>query len=234
MAKRRAKAQNYETVQTSFDLKKITPLTENQRKTFSYYNQGKNLLLHGCAGTGKTFLSIYLAMQEVLAGTYKKLVIFRSVVPTRDIGFMPGTMKDKIRVYEKPYESIFAELFGRGDSYNYFKQKLAVEFECTSFVRGTTLSDCIVIVDEVSNLSFHECDSLITRVGPNCKIILAGDFTQSDLSKEIERAGFREFMKIVKKMPSFAFVDFKEEDIVRSGIVKEYIITKNRELELSV
>jgi len=214
----------------NFKLKHFEPLTDNQRLTFEKYHDGKNLLLHGIAGTGKSFLSIYLSLQSILSDSsrYKKLVIVRSVVPTRDMGFLPGNNKEKTKVYEAPYLAIFSELFGRGDAYEYLKQKGIVDFISTSFIRGTTLNDCIIVVDEIANMTLHELDSVITRVGKNCKIIFCGDFRQSDFTKEHEKNGLIDFMRIINKMKSFEFIDFTEQDIVRSAMVKEYIIAKDK------
>ena len=214
----------------NFQLRKIEPLTENQRLTFEKYYDGKNLLLHGIAGTGKSFLSIYLALQSLLsdASRYKKLIVVRSVVPTRDMGFLPGSNAEKAKVYEAPYQAIFTELFNRGDAYQYLKQKGMVEFISTSFIRGITLNDCIIVVDEIANMTLHELDSVITRVGKNCRIIFSGDFRQSDFTKEHEKNGLVDFMRILNKMKSFEYVDFTVQDIARSSLVKDYIIAKDR------
>jgi phosphate starvation-inducible protein PhoH len=222
--------QHENSLKLNFKLKNIEPLTENQRLTFEKYHDGKNLLLHGIAGTGKSFLSTYLSLQTILTDTsrYKKLVIVRSVVPTRDMGFLPGNNKDKAKVYEAPYQAIFTELFGRGDAYEYLKQKGVVEFISTSFIRGITLNDCIIVVDEIANMTLHELDSVITRVGKNCKIIFCGDFRQSDFTKEQDKNGLMDFMRILNRMKSFDYIDFTENDIVRSSMVKEYIIAKDR------
>lgn len=208
----------------------IEPLTDNQAKAFREYGTGKNLLLHGIAGTGKSFISMYLALKDVLSptSTFKKVVVVRSVVPTRDMGFLPGSQKEKIKVYEAPYYIICSELFGRGDAYDILKQKNICEFISTSFIRGTTLNDSIVIVDEMQNMTGHELDSVITRVGKNTKILFCGDFRQSDFTKDQERNGLKDFLRVLDNMKSFAYIDFDEEDIVRSGLVKEYIIAKDR------
>jgi phosphate starvation-inducible protein PhoH len=217
-------------VKLNFRLNQIEPLTDNQRLTFEKYHDGKNLLLHGIAGTGKSFLSVYLALQSILSDSsrYKKLIIVRSVVPTRDMGFLPGNNKEKSKVYEAPYQAIFTELFGRGDAYEYLKQKGLVDFISTSFIRGITLNDCIIVVDEIANMTLHELDSVITRVGKNCRILFCGDFRQSDFTREHERNGLIDFMRILNRMKSFEYVDFTENDIVRSAMVKEYIIAKDR------
>lgn len=216
-------------IKLNFRLKNIEPLTDNQRKTFEAYDNGKNLMLHGIAGTGKSFLANYLAIKEILEGEsrYKKLVIIRSVVPTREMGFLPGNSKEKAKVYEAPYQAIYTELFNRGDAYEYLKSKNFIEFISTSFIRGITLNDCIIVVDEIANMTGHELDSVITRVGKNCKIIFAGDFRQSDFVKDNDKSGMLNFMKIIERMKSFEFIDFQREDIVRSSLVKDYIIVKD-------
>jgi phosphate starvation-inducible protein PhoH len=184
------------------------------------------------AGTGKSFLSLYLSLQAILAkkSPYLKIVVIRSAVPTRDIGFLPGSLKEKIEAYEEPYKIIVSEIFGRGDAYGILKNKGQIEFVTTSYLRGITLDDCIVIVDEFQNCTFQELDTIITRIGENGKIIFSGDYRQSDLDKSRERAGMIKFLDILEKMYEFEFVEFDAEDIVRSGLVKSYIIAKS-ELE---
>lgn len=214
----------------NFNLQEVTPLTDNQRTTFNAYTNGKHLMLHGIAGTGKSYISLYLALNEILnsESLYKKLIIVRSVVPTRDMGFLPGNSKEKSKVYELPYYAICNELFGRGDAYDYLKQKNIIEFISTSFIRGITLNDCIIVVDEMQNASLHELDSVITRVGRNCKIMFCGDFSQSDFTNEKEKSGIIQFMKIIKSIRSFKFVEFNKGDILRSDLVRDYIIEKDR------
>jgi len=214
----------------NFTLDEIQPLTQNQKITFKAYNEGKHLMLHGIAGTGKTFISLYLALEELLQADsqYKKIYIVRSVVPTRDMGFLPGSNKEKTKVYEAPYYAICTELFHRSDAYEYLKTRGLVEFISTSFIRGITLNDCIVITDECQNATAHELDSVITRVGKNCKIIFAGDFSQSDFIYDRDKNGIKEFMRVVKNIKAFQFVEFTKEDILRSDLVKEYIIEKDR------
>lgn len=211
-----------------FKLQDVEPLTVNQLKAFDAYNRGNNLLLHGTAGTGKTFIAMYLALEEILSGPslYDKVVIIRSVVPTRDIGALPGSYNEKTEIYELPYKAIAAELFNRADAYQICKQKALLEFISTSYIRGTTMRNCIMIVDEINNMTFHELDSVITRMGTNCKIVMCGDLKQSDLTKEQERAGLSNFMKIVKKMTTFTHIEFDRDDIIRGGVCKEYICVR--------
>jgi phosphate starvation-inducible PhoH-like protein len=210
-----------------FELRHIQPLTVNQQNVFDAYYAGKNLMLHGYAGTGKTFLSTYLALKEVLENDiYKKVVIIRSVVPSRDMGFLPGTEKQKAEVYEQPYQEICDDLFGRGDGYKILKIKNLVEFTTTSFLRGMTFNDSIIIVDECENMTFSEIDTVMTRIGNNSKIIFSGDYRQTDLHKPHDKTGIKELMAITRRMPSFDHIEFAIEDIVRSGVVKEYIIQK--------
>ena len=181
------------------DLQTFSPITDNQRKTYEAYRENKHLLLHGIAGTGKTFLSLYLALEEVLdpSSDYNDIFIVRSVVSTRDIGFLPGDEQEKVSIYEAPYRSICRELFGIKDSYDALKQQGNIKFMSTSFIRGITINNAVIIVDECQNLNFHELDSIITRVGRNSKIIFCGDYTQTDLTRENDKRGIFNFMKII-------------------------------------
>jgi len=214
--------------QNGLRLQDIEPITDTQEKVFDSYLSGQNIMCHGVAGTGKTFISSYLAIRDIIDKYDDKetLQIIRSVVPTRDMGFLPGSQKEKTKVYEAPYYAIFSELFGRGDAYEVLKARGQVQFTTTSFVRGLTFNDSIVIVDECQNMTYHELDSVITRLGDNCRVIFCGDFRQSDFKWKDEREGITDFMKIIQNMKSFDFVEFHKEDIVRSELVKEYIINK--------
>lgn len=205
-------------------LHEIEPLTKNQLLAFE---SQQHLVLHGVAGTGKTFISSYLAYDDMAKGMYDRLILIRSAVPTRDIGFLPGNEKEKSAVYEAPYKDIAIELFQRGDAYEILKTKGLVHFMTTSFIRGVTLRDAVILVDECQNMSFHELDSIITRVGENCRVIFCGDFRQSDLKTN----GLNDFFRILRSMKQFDFVDFEIKDIVRSDFVKSYI-TARTELEL--
>lgn len=214
----------------NFNLKPINPLTENQAIAFDAFDAGKHLMLHGMAGTGKTFIALFKSIEGMMEnkGVQKKIYIVRSVVPTRDMGFLPGNQKEKMKVYEAPYYAICTELFDRSDAYEVLKQKNAIEFISTSFVRGITMNNCYLIVDEVNNMTFHELDSVITRIGKGCRVIFCGDFRQSDLTKDQERNGLKDFMRIIDKLNDFVHVDFLEQDIVRSKLVKEYIIARQK------
>jgi len=215
-------------------LKDLPPLTENQEKAYEAYEAGKHLFLYGCAGTGKTFIAMYLALKEILSGTspYEKLYIVRSLVPTREIGFLPGDHDDKSNLYQIPYKNMVEHMFKMPDDpaynmlYDNLKAQETVSFWSTSFLRGTTLDNAIVIVDEAQNLNFHELDSIITRVGTDCKIIFAGDALQTDLVKTNEKNGILDFMKILEVMDEFASIEFDVNDIVRSGLIKSYILSK--------
>lgn len=218
--------------QSKFSLRDITReynLTDKQQQVIQSYDEGNNLILHGLAGTGKTWLACYLGIDDVISGgNYNKVILFRSVVPTRDMGFLPGSVKQKAQIYEEPYRAVFNELFGRGDAYEILKTKNLVEFSTTSFLRGLTFDHTIIIVDEVNNMSFHELDSLITRSGKNTKIIFCGDFRQSDLTNSTEREGLKRFFDILNNIDGFNYFEFEENDIVRSRLVKSYIIAKHR------
>jgi phosphate starvation-inducible PhoH-like protein len=212
-----------------FELRTIKPLTPNQDRMFSAYNQGYHIMAHGFAGTGKTFCALYLALNELLTNDsiYSKIVIVRSVVPSRDMGFLPGSMKEKIMVYEEPYREICDSLFGRGDGYDILKMKGIVQFTTTSYLRGLTFNNAIVILDESQNLSFQECDTVLTRMGDESRIIVCGDYRQTDLHKPHEREGITQLMRITNRINTFQSVEFEKDDIVRSGLVKQYIIQKH-------
>lgn len=210
----------------------VRPMTDNQRVAFEFWDDGYNLMLHGIAGTGKTFLGLYFALKEVVKpnSQYKKVYIVRSTVSTRDQGFLPGSLKEKAKVFESPYIPICTKLFGRGDAYEILKGKGYVEFITTSYLRGETFDDCILLVDEVQNMGDGELHTVMTRVGENCRIIFCGDVKQDDLTSERKKelSGLRDFMKIIHRMKEFEFVDFQVEDIVRSALVRSYIIERNK------
>jgi predicted ribonuclease YlaK len=212
----------------------IEPITENQKRFFESYQDDKHLVAYGCAGTGKTFITLYNALCDVLdeRTPYERIYLVRSLVATREIGFLPGTHDDKADIYQIPYKNMVKYMFQMPSDadfemlYGNLKSQETIKFWSTSFLRGTTLDNAIVIVDEFQNLNFHELDSIITRVGENTKICFCGDATQSDLQKTNERNGIVDFMRILRAMPSFDMIEFGVEDIVRSGLVKEYIIAK--------
>ena len=215
-------------------LVEIDPLTENQKKLFDSYKDQKNIVAYGCAGTGKTFISLYNAINEVLdeRTPFEKIYLVRSLVATREIGFLPGTYDDKADIYQIPYKNMVKYMFQMPSDadfemlYGNLKSQETIKFWSTSFLRGTTLDNSIVIVDEFQNCTFHELDSIITRIGENSKIVFCGDATQSDLQKTNDRNGIVDFMSVLRKMPSFDIIEFGVDDIVRSGIVKEYIVAK--------
>jgi len=213
----------------------IEPLTDNQEKLFQSYNQDKNLVAYGAAGTGKTFIVLYNALKDVLneRTPYDKIYIIRSLVQTREIGFLPGNHEDKSALFEIPYKNMVKYMFQLPSEddfemlYGNLKSQGTISFWSSSFLRGTTFDNCILIVDEFQNMNGHENDSIITRVGENCKIMFCGDASQSDLVRQNERNGIHDFIKILQIMPSFDFIEFGIEDVCRSGLVKEYLIAKN-------
>ena len=212
----------------------IEPITENQKKLFDSYAEGKHLVAYGTAGTGKTFISLYNALADVLDETtpYERIYLVRSLVSTREIGFLPGDHEDKADIYQIPYKNMVKYMFQMPTDadfemlYGNLKAQETIKFWSTSFIRGTTLDNAIVIVDEFQNLNFHELDSIITRVGENSRIIFCGDASQTDLVKTNDRNGIHDFLNILRKMPSFDIIEYGIDDIVRSGLVKEYIISK--------
>ena len=220
-------------------MRDIEPLTPNQKVLFDAYKEDKNLVAYGCAGTGKTFITLYNALRDVLDETtpYEKIYIVRSLVATREIGFLPGDHEDKSSLYQIPYKHMVKYMFEMPTEadfhmlYGNLKTQGTLDFWSTSFIRGTTFDKTIVIVDEYQNLNYHELDSIMTRVGSQSKIMFCGDATQSDLIKTNERNGIIDFMRVLRLMPSVDVIEFGVEDIVRSGLVKEYILAK---LELNI
>src|SRR5210317_725742 len=212
----------------------VSPVTDNQKKAFQDYKLGKNLFLYGAAGTGKTFVSLYLALQEVLRNEtkYDTVYIVRSAVPTREIGFLPGDEEDKTALFQVPYQNMVKFMFEQPNEtafanlYDRLKNQGSLFFLTTSFLRGITLDNAIIIVDECQNLNFHELDSITTRVGQDSKIIFCGDVMQTDLQKQYEKEGIVTFMKILEAMNEFENIEFNIGDIVRSGFVKNYLINK--------
>ncbi len=212
----------------------INPITENQDLFFKEWGKGNNLFSYGAAGTGKTFIALYLALKDVMneESPYDKVYIVRSLVSTREIGFLPGTHEDKSELYQIPYKNMVRHMFEMPDDtsfdmlYDNLKHQETISFWSTSFLRGTTLDDAIVIVDECQNLNFHELDSIITRVGQDSKIVFCGDVNQSDLQRTNERNGILDFQRILEGMDEFSMVEFGINDIVRSGLVKSYLISK--------
>ena len=215
-------------------MRDIEPLTQNQQSLFEAYAGDKNLVAFGCAGTGKTFITLYNALKDVLdpETPYEKIYIVRSLVATREIGFLPGDHEDKSTLYQIPYKNMVKYMFEMPSEadfemlYGNLKTQGTISFWSTSFIRGTTFDKAIIIVDEYQNLNFHELDSIITRVGQDSKIMFCGDATQTDLVKTNDRNGVIDFMNILRSMPSIDIVEFTIEDIVRSGFVKEYLIAK--------
>ena len=215
-------------------MRDIEPLTPNQQLLFNAYPENKNLVAYGCAGTGKTFITLYNALKEVLdpETPYEKIYIVRSLVATREIGFLPGDHEDKSTLYQIPYKAMVKYMFEMPTQadfdmlYGNLKAQDTIDFWSTSFIRGTTFDKTIVIVDEFQNLNYHELDSIMTRVGEQSKIMFCGDATQSDLVKQNERNGIIDFMQVLRIMSSVSVIEFGVEDIVRSGLVKEYILAK--------
>jgi len=215
----------------STDLTELKSLSRRQDEAVDYWDDGDNLILNGSAGTGKTYLGCSLGMECVLSNEFpeiKKLVIVRSVVPTRDIGFLPGSEDEKTEVYKFPYIQIFEKLFKTHNAFKRAETNGQVEFEITSFLRGKTIDNAIVLVDEMQNCNGRELNTIMTRIGQDCRVIFAGDYYQSDFFRHEEKKSIISFLKILEEMTNFAEVEFKWEDIVRSDLVRDFIMTKEK------
>ena len=212
----------------------IKSITDNQKVVFDSWKKGKNQFLFGAAGTGKTFISLYLALRDVmdLKTSYDKVVLVRSLIPTREIGFLPGDEEDKGLLYQVPYQNMVQFMFEMQNEqqfnnlYDKLKSQGTLYFLSTSFLRGLTFDNTVIIVDECQNLNFHELDTIITRVGQDSKIVFCGDFDQTDLVKQNERNGLHDFLRILEEMEEFNCTEFTIGDIVRSGFVRSYLINK--------
>lgn len=205
----------------------IKPMTINQSRVFKEFYKGQHLLLHGYAGTGKSFLSLYLALHEVInLKSVKRIIIVRSAVPSRTQGFLPGTEAEKAAIYEIAYTAIVDDLFGKAGSYNRLKDQKTIEFTTTSFLRGLTIDDAIIIIDEVQNMVDGEINTVMTRVGQNSRVIICGDFRQNDLANKREESCIRTLMDTVRRMGSFSVIEMGHDDIVRSGLVREWILAR--------
>ena len=217
-------------------LSTIKPVTDSQKLVFESWKKGLNQFLFGCAGTGKTFVSLYLALQDVLKNEtpYDKVIVVRSLIPTREIGFLPGDEEDKAALYQVPYSNMMQFMFEQPNEqafsmlYDRLKAQGSFYFLSTSFLRGLTFDNSIIIVDECQNLNFHELDTIITRVGQDSKIVFCGDFGQSDLTRLNEKNGLMNFLQILQEMNEFNCTEFDIGDIVRSGFVRSYLIQKTK------
>jgi len=218
------------------NLATVKPITDNQKVVFDTWKKGKNQFLFGSAGTGKTFISLYLALNDIfnLKNPFERVVIVRSLIPTREIGFLPGDEEDKAALYQVPYQNMVQFMFEMPNEqqfntlYDRLKGQSSMFFLSTSFLRGLTFDNSIIIVDECQNLNFHELDTIITRVGQDSKIVFCGDFDQTDLVKQNERNGLHDFLRILEEMEEFNCTEFTIGDIVRSGFVRSYLINKTK------
>lgn len=209
-------------------LKDVEPKTKNQEQLFHSFFNEKNILLHGCAGTGKSYCALFLALKELFEGRYDRIIIVRSIVPTRDVGFLPGTLQEKIAMYEEPYAEIVDDILSRKGAYEELKRDEVLNFKCTSFLRGVSWVNTLVIADEIQNCTWHELTSLVTRMGEGSRLLLLGDREQNDLSqhRKTEQSGLESMIQVCHNMDSFDIVEFGVQDVLRSKLVREFLTAK--------
>lgn len=213
------------------DIRAIKPLTDNQHDMFRAYFQGSQICAHGSPGTGKTYLALYLALCDILDGNKPQnhLILVRSAVATRDVGFLPGTLEEKMASYEMPYKDIFADLFHRTSTYDDMKEQGFVRFMTTSFIRGLTWDNAIIVVDEGQNMTWHEINSVLTRVGTDSRVMFTGDLAQTDLNKSSrDQSGMERFVRVAESMKEFSCIKFTTDDIIRSDFVRSWIIASEQ------
>lgn len=214
----------------NISLREIVPLTAGQSQFFESFKNNYNILATGSAGTGKSFVALFLALEKLFKGDIEKIIIVRSVVPTRDMGFLPGSLEEKIKIYEEPYIAIVNEICDNGTAYEILRKKGFIQFMSTSFLRGLTFSDCVMFIDESQSMIYHELYTTLSRVGSNCQVIISGDIAQNDLIiKKYEKSGLNDISRVVSEMSDwFDVINFTYHDIVRSDFVKQLIIASDR------
>lgn len=227
-AERAKRRRNKKLLNYQEKIKQIEPKTKNQEQLFHSYFNEKHILLHGCAGSGKSYCALFLALKDLFDGRYERMIIIRSIVPTRDVGFLPGTLQEKIAMYEEPYSEIVDDILHRKGAYEDLKRDEVLNFRSTSFLRGITWANSLIVADEIQNFTWHELCSLVTRVGEGSRLILLGDRDQNDLSQQRknEQSGLENAIRVCHNMSSFDVVEFGVQDVLRSDLVKEFLIAK--------
>lgn len=218
---------------TVHDLKSIKPLTEPQRQMIESYFMGNHILAEGSAGSGKSYIALWLALNTILSTDtpQDRIIILRSAVASRNVGFLPGTIEEKMEPFELPYKDIVADLTGRYTCYDEMKKAGRITFMPTSYLRGMTWDNAIVILDELQSCNLHELNSVITRCGKNTRFIAIGDNIQNDLIyNKYDQSGLPTFMRIVERMEEFDIIKFTRNDVVRSGLVRAWIAAYEDEM----
>jgi phosphate starvation-inducible protein PhoH len=208
----------------------LYPLTPAQVEAKEAWDEGYDLDLHGCAGTGKSFLGLWFALEQLIKGNIEQIIVVRSAVQGREQGHLPGTAAEKAAEYFKIYKPLIEQILGDQNAYDLLVKSQQLIFETTSFNRGITFDNAVILVDETQNMNFQELDTIITRGSDSTRYILSGDTKQDDLTgkRRNDSSGLAQFQKILDEMPEFDGITFFPEDIVRGGRVKSYIMTKER------
>lgn len=200
----------------------IKPRTENQKKLVGAFDNNDMIFAVGPAGTGKTYLSIALAVKALKEKTIKKIVLSRPAVEAGEkLGFLPGDMKDKIDPYLQPLYNALEDMLPQAKLQE-MMEKHVIQIAPLAFMRGRTLSDAIVILDEAQNTTCAQIRMFLTRMGWNTKMIITGDMTQIDLPRE-QKSGLKEALNILSRIEGIEIVELNRKDIVRHKLVTRIV-----------
>lgn len=215
---------NVKTTNEFVKLKKLDfRLTEKQRDVLKTLDDNKIITVTGPPGTSKTFIACYSAVQALLAGKCKKIILSKPtevLSGTKDPGALPGTLDEKMAVYAESFTDSFAEFLTEKDFKHLWDEKL-IEFKPAQFLRGRSLKDSFIIIDEFQNFDIKALKSIVTRLGRNSKIVFMGDTRQNDINKKY--VAVEAFTEIISTINGCANFKFERNDIVREQILIDII-----------
>lgn len=200
----------------------IKPKTLNQQKLVYSVSQNDLVFALGPAGTGKTYISVALAVKALKNKQVKKIIITRPAVEAGEtLGFLPGDLKEKLDPYLRPiYDALFDMI--PGEKLRYYMENNVIEIAPLAYMRGRTLNNAFILLDEAQNTTPMQIKMFLTRMGPQSKVIITGDVSQIDLPKK-QKSGLIEATQILKDVEGIGFVELSGKDVVRHKIVKDII-----------